>query len=169
MKVLLDDTNRFLGFSLDPLLEGGYDIPLPPEPYEEYVRGENDWVHDPLPHALEAAKKKQVEIFSAACHAEITAGFISSALGSPYTYSSELEDQINLMGAASIAPEVGTLDYVCADANGVRQARPHTRAQLQQVYGDGAMHKAMLIYKFHTLRAQVEAAETAAQLASIEW
>lgn len=169
MRVLLDNDNKCMGFSRDPLFSGGHDIPLPPEPFNEYIRVGDDWVHSPPPPPLEEAKTNKVQALSEQCHEDITAGFVSMALGSQHLYSSQLEDQINLMGAASIAPEVGTLDYVCADIDGVRQARPHTRAQLQQVYGDGAMHKSERIYRFHLLRAQVEVAETVEAVEAIIW
>lgn len=112
------------------------------------------------------AKISKVKELSDACSNAIRSGFQSSALGEPHHYSSELEDQLNLLGATLLGVD---LDYVCSNAEGLKIARSHTSAQMQQVYGDGAMTKQILIYQFHQLRQQVEAAESVEAVGTISW
>ncbi|MGA7934721.1 MAG: hypothetical protein WCA35_14345 [Kovacikia sp.] len=100
------------------------------------------------------------------CTQTIRSGFGSLALGSLHRYSSELEDQINLLGATALG---AALYYVCSDSEGVKMARFHTQAQLLQVYQDGVTMKQQNIYHFHELRLAVESAETISDVNAINW
>ena len=51
-------------------------------------------------------KSKKIMEFAEFANNEIIKGFVSSALGNPYFYDSELEDQINLIGAVTSASEM---------------------------------------------------------------
>ena len=88
---------------------------------------------------------------NAACKAAIEGGFESSALGAVYTYESKLEDQLNLIGAASAGVE---LPYQCTDAAGVKAEVVHTAAQVQRVFADGVAFKST---KLSECRAAVAA------------
>lgn len=119
----------------------------------------------PAPTLAESKTAKNAEI-NAACEAAIVGGFASSALGSPHTYDSELEDQLNLIGAVGLGTD---LPYRCADAVGVKEFRLHTAAQLKQVAADGAAIKLAALEKAATLKAQVQAAADAAAVGAVVW
>lgn len=120
---------------------------------------------DYVPSLGETQAAKTAEI-NAACTAAIVGGFSSSALGASHTYDSELEDQLNLIGAVGLGID---LPYRCADANGVKEFRLHTAAQLKQVAADGAMVKLAALENAATLKAQVQAAADAASVAAVVW
>ena len=101
------------------------------------------------------------------CNAQISAGFTSDALGTTHGYGSALEDQINLIGSASMGVDVS---YVCTDvATNLKGVYPHTAAQIKKVLVDGAIVKLALIQKYRTLADAVISATTAAQIAAINW
>ena len=123
---------------------------------------------DPLP-ALRAAKITQLQ---AHARESIVGGFQSSAVGSPHWYDGDIEDQINIMGAA----QAGTaLPFRCTpvDSNGnptgPRAFVPHTAAQLKQVYQDGVAFKLGQLQKLENLKAAVEAATTEADIEAVVW
>lgn len=114
----------------------------------------------------EAPKNVKREEINMACEAAIVGGFQSSALGSPHTYDSSRDDQLNLVGAANASID---MPYTCTDANGVKTEVLHTAAQLKQVYLDGIAFKAAQLSKARTLKAQIDAAKTQAALDKIVW
>ena len=117
--------------------------------------------------SLEALRADKVAELSAACHAAIVAGFESAALGSPHRYQSDLEWQVNLLGAKDLGTDV---DFTCTEvATEVTAARTHTAAQIAQVYGDGATRKMALLAQYRTLKADALAATTEAELAAVVW
>lgn len=128
------------------------------------------WVNLDEAKSLNVLKIEKLQELSAQCQAAILAGFESPALGALHRYSSQLEDQANLTQAnvlAQIAQQ--PISYVCTDLAGVKQARMHTPEQLAQVLIDGGTIKAQLIYKFHELRQQVEAAGSLEEVKSVQW
>lgn len=125
-----------------------------------------DAANESLPPTLEQVKAQRIALFDQGCRLEILAGFGSDALGAPHHYSAQLEDQLNLIGSTLLGVDV---PYVCTDTEGIKEARLHTAAQMSQVYGDGATAKSQKIFKFHALRAQVEAAETIESVNLINW
>lgn len=120
----------------------------------------------PAPPTLDQLKADKIAEINAACRAEIVGGFVSQALGSPYTYDSQEEDQLNLIGAAGLGVDI---PYRCADAAGIKAFRQHTAAQLRQVATDGAMVKLGALQKAANLKAQVAAAVTEADVAAVVW
>ena len=134
------------------------------EPMQGQLRYENGRIV--REQTLEELKQAKLQELDAAAQAVITGGFVSEALGSPHLYSSQLEDQINLLGAVLAGVD---LDYVCTDAAGVKAARRHTAAQIRKVYEDGLAHKATHIYRYHQLAAQVQQADSPEALQSISW
>ena len=115
---------------------------------------------------LDIAKAAKTAEINAACAAAIVGGFASSALGTAHTYDSELEDQLNLIGAVGLGID---LPYRCADEAGVKAFRLHTAAQLKQVAADGAAIKLAALEKAATLKAQVQAAVDAAAVEAVIW
>jgi len=113
----------------------------------------------------------KIKALSASCKAEILAGFVSSALGAAYKYDGDLESQLNLAGAKDYAVTNNVnVDFTCTkQATGVKAAVTHTPAQIQQAFNDGAVFKMARLSKFRTLKAQVEAAATVADVKAVTW
>lgn len=115
----------------------------------------------------EAQAQKRNELNSA-CRDAIVSGFTSSALGSPHTYASTFEDQLNLIGAKSAGV---ALPYPCRDANGVKADVPHTAVQLVQVFNDGMAIKVAALAKCRTLKNTVydPLTDTIAKVQAVVW
>jgi hypothetical protein len=144
------------------------------------------WAYDganfsapPLYATLAEAIAGQTEVLYKACAAAIVAGFSSSALGAPYTYPSQPNDQSNLIGAqgASLAPNLPagwTIKFWCA----TQPAAPgvpvwamvaHTPAQIQQVLADGVAQREAYSAKLDGLIAQLNQAVTIAAAEAVTW
>ena len=116
---------------------------------------------------LDQVKEAKRAALNDLCNAQISAGFTSDALGTTHGYGGALEDQINLIGSASMGVDVS---YVCTDvATSIKGVYPHTAAQIKKVLVDGAIVKLALIQKYRTLANTVISATTAAQIAAINW
>ncbi|MCK9818599.1 hypothetical protein M1B35_31885, partial [Pseudomonas sp. MAFF 302046] len=104
-----------------------------------------------------------------ACETAITAGFWSEALGTAHQYGSQLDDQLNLTGV--ILAGLDSL-YACRDAEGVKDFRPHTAAQLRQVGDDFTLYKLQLLQKANGLKQKLDEALANADmdaLAAVTW
>ena len=110
------------------------------------------------------------ERINAACRAQIVAGFESSALGAAHLYPFKPEDQSNLMSTFMLS-QISAMDkpFKCWDSSGVSSYRMHTTAQLQQVGQDAETHKMAALVKANTLKAQIAAATTLAEIEAIVW
>jgi hypothetical protein len=147
----------------------GFLLGIEPDPvlHTQEVPGENSvwdgqgWVDD----MATLLANKIIEL-NAACEAKIISGFDSVALGSSYTYQSDRDDQLNLIGV--VASGVDQV-FKCQDSNGDWDYRPHTIEQLTVVLNDGATRKTSLIIECSTLKAQAAAATTKAELDAIVW
>lgn len=140
------------------------------------------WVYDPatgtfsdpsIPTRAEA-QATQIATITGACGAAITAGFQSSALGAPYTYPSELEDQMNLNGSVTDAlinqnMSGWTTQFKCADSTGTWTYRTHTSPQMQKVGQDFIAYKLAQLSRKEQLVAQVNAAADVATVQGITW
>lgn len=121
--------------------------------------------------ALTSAKAAKIAFLSAACKSEITGGFVSSALGSAHKYDGELEWQLNLAGAKdyTIANNVSA-EFTCTNqATGVKAGVVHTPAQITQAFNDGVVFKMARLSKYRTLKTQVEAMTTIADVETVNW
>lgn len=119
--------------------------------------------YDPLPEA----RAKRIAELSEQCGAAIVGGFTSSALGSVHHYDGGIEDQVNIMGAAMAGVD---LPFRCRD-DVLREKifRPHTAAQMAQVYADGVAFKLQQLARLETLRAAVNNASTLEEVYSVVW
>lgn len=115
---------------------------------------------------LAIAKTKKIFEIDNDCKKAIISGFESSALGSSYRYDSTLEDQTNLIGAASLNVDI---DYACYDTNNIKAFRPHTVAQLKQVLIDGLQVKLQCLVKARELKDQVGTVDTISEVNAIVW
>lgn len=125
----------------------------------------------PIVINADVMKAKKIAALSSACKAEILSGFVSSALGAAHKYDGDLESQMNLAGAKdyAVANNVA-VNFTCTNqATGVKASVSHTPAQIQQAFNDGAAFKMSRLSKFRTLKAQVEAAATVAEVEAVVW
>lgn len=123
---------------------------------------------------LERAVAAQLALLSAACSAQIMAGFQSSALGLPHTYPAKPLDQQNLTASvlASLMPGLlagWTTPFWCADAAGVWAYTPHSAVQIQQVGQDGKAAVLAALTRNQTLAQQVAAATTVQAVQAVVW
>jgi hypothetical protein len=124
--------------------------------------------------SIEALRTRKAVEMSQRCADTILAGFVSSALGSAYTYPAKLNDQANLTASvlASVLPSSGpdwSTPFWCADVDGKWEFRMHTAAQIQQVGVDAKVAILTCMTINEQLQAQIIAAETTADLAEITW
>lgn len=123
---------------------------------------------------LISSKSAKIAELSAACQAQIYAGFQSSALGAAHTYPAKDKDQANLSGSvvASLLPGLPanwTTPFWCEDATGSWSFVQHTAAEIQQVGTDGKSAILAALQKNSTLAAQVMAAANVADVQAIVW
>jgi hypothetical protein len=125
---------------------------------------------------LDRVKADRIAALSAACQAQIYAGFESSALGAPHHYPAKDRDQSNLAGSvvASLLPGLPSgwiTPFWCMDAAGNWAFKPHTVAQIQRVGADGKAAIVAALERNAILAAQVmdPATDTAEKVAAIVW
>ena len=132
------------------------------EPGQVWQNGQ--WVDD-IPAAVERRYSERVEEIDATCSLQITSGFWSAVLGERYCYSTTLDDQVNLSGAASLGVD---LTYPCADQDGIKAYRPHTAAQLRQVADSFTRMRLQLLQQAYSLKEGLQQARDAKDLAGLE-
>ncbi len=123
---------------------------------------------------LQAVQTIQKAIVTKSCVSAMTGGFLSSALGAPYTYPSTLTDQHNLSGSvvASLLPNLPsgwTTSFWCMDSTGAWAFTPHTAAQIQQVGLEGKAWIVTCQQQKASLDAQINAAQTVSAVQSVIW
>lgn len=119
---------------------------------------------------LTELKQDKTNKINLACQQEIIGGFISSALGEPHKYDSDIIDQLNFMQAYAIAKiKSQPVPYRIWSNDGTKQFYPHTAEQFEIAYQDGAIIKAQALQKCATLKAQIELATTQEELEAIVW
>ena len=129
---------------------------------------------DPVGPTLAQAQAAQTVLLSTSCQVAITAGAVSSALGSPYTYPTKTTDQTNLAAAVNLSTLPGnavgwTVPIMCESAIGVWARVPHTMAQVQKAGQDVFMQILGLLMKNDSLSAQVAAAGSVSAVQLITW
>ncbi|OMI18830.1 DUF4376 domain-containing protein [Leptospira weilii] len=120
-------------------------------------------IHTKSGWIIDLVQKKDflIKLVNSICESEITAGFISSALGAPHFYSSDRDDQLNLVGLVSL--NVPVL-YKCTDSDGVKKYRNHSADQIKQVLNDGAIRKSFLLQECARLKSEIQSAESVEKL-----
>ncbi len=146
---------------LGPLSPGLTAVPRPGAGYQWLGNG---WVR-----SATALFESQLLAINQACERLVTAGFVSSALGEPHQYDSQLYDQLNLTGAILRGAD---MLFPCRDGAGGRQFCLHSAAQLHQVGDDFTLYKMELLQKANQLKLlldQALAADDVAGIAGIVW
>lgn len=123
---------------------------------------------------LAGYKQQQISLIAAASITAQTSGFTSSALGSEYSYPSDLQDQANLNAVATsstfpIQPAGATYAFWCTSSTGVSGFVSHTAAQIQRVGMDGLAAIMAQKAKQWDLTQQIAAATTVAAVQAIVW
>lgn len=123
---------------------------------------------------LAQAQAAKIAALSAACQADIFAGFHSSALGADHLYPFKVTDQRNLSDSVLASTLPGraadwTTPFWCADSAGVWAMRLHTAAQIQQAGDDAMARKLACMAQNDTLAGQVMAATTIEAVEAITW
>ena len=133
-------------------------------------------VLQPIPTAslVATAQAIQAAQLTTDCKNAITGGFVSSALGSSYTYPSTMIDQHNLAASvtASLLPNLPsgwTTPFWAMNNVGTWSFMPHTAAQIQQVGLDGKAWVVSCQEKLAGLNAQIAAAQTVAAVQAVTW
>ena len=128
----------------------------------------------PTPPTLDELILSKSNELNLACQNAIYQGFISSALGSPYTYPAKDKDQTNLIASvtSSLYPSLAS-DWVtpfwCEDSLGTWAYRLHNASQIQQAGADGKAAILECLSKNAGLQYQAMTATSADQLALIIW
>ena len=105
---------------------------------------------------------------SLACEQDIINGFESDALGGVYTYQSDRDDQLNLIGMVA----AGTDDYFKCSigiSKEVWNYELHTATQLKQVLNDGKIIKLQKLQAFATKKTAVNNSTTVEDIELVEW
>lgn len=134
----------------------------------KYVNGQMVLRTDADMFDLVQYKQVKIDLLSATCKSEILSNFTSNALGTVHSYGFEADDQTNLGGSlgainASLCPP--SFDWRTKDAGSL----PHTIAQFKVLFTDGMIHKQTNIYKYWTLKSQVEACTDKVSVDAIVW
>ena len=123
---------------------------------------------------LGQCRNRKAASLRAACQQEICNGYVSKALGAPFTYPASEIDQRNMIAAvlASLAPRLPVewaTPVWCADENGIWAMRDHTAEQIQQAGANGRSAVVAAQRKLARLLDQVSACADRVDLEVIVW
>ena len=114
---------------------------------------------------LKNAKEAKIDELNKSCD-DALKDFESSALGSPYIYDGDLEDQINIIGAINLGVP---FYFRCRKEDGAKENLLHTAEQLKKVFADGVKYKSDILHKCAILKAKVESAQSIEEAQSISF
>lgn len=132
--------------------------------YQEWLAAGN--VPEPIETLVEA-KARRVGELRASYAAALQGGFVSSGLGTPHRYMSDLSSQVKLAGGAACG---ATVQYECVEvATEAETVKSHTAAQMRQVLVDGKDAAVAFKLRLRDRVAQVMASTTLAQVNAVIW
>ncbi len=134
------------------------------QPGQDQVWKNGAWVDDTAAILAKVYQEKLIEL-NTACSQYIEAGFSSAALGELHSYSSSLEDQVNLTGLVFSGLDSA---YPCV-TNGVRQFLAHTREQLLQVNKDLVLFKQAALQHADKLKRDAAQDKKVKALRAVAW
>lgn len=116
---------------------------------------------------LESARNRKIEDINQAAGDELIGGFWSNGSGQNCFYDTDIEDQLNMIGAVLANEDT----YYRCFVEGIEEKQwvPHTAAQLRQVFDDGKLWKTQILQKASQLKSLAKSATTFAELDSIQW
>jgi len=114
-----------------------------------------------------AMQTERIIELSESAKLDIVNGFTSSALGTQHWYDSNLEDQLNLIGAT--ASTIDVLFGVRETEFGPKLYKNHTHVELLNVLSDGKNVKLFVLQKFNNKRDVILLATTEAEIDAITW
>ncbi|MDI7202070.1 hypothetical protein QMM44_01215 [Leptospira santarosai] len=116
---------------------------------------------------IDVVQKKDslVKLVNSICEQKIVSGFASTALSVSYFYSSDRDDQLNLVYLVSLNSSVS---YKCTDQNGIKEYRNHTAEQIRQVLADGAVLKSFYFQRAAALNKGIVFAKSLDALKEVE-
>jgi hypothetical protein len=123
------------------------------------------------PPDLAGIRAAKIAELSDVCQQTIMGGFHSTALGTNHRYSSEEEDQANLVGAVSLVNIMNqSIPYTCTNlTTGEKRSPFHTPSQIRAVFLHGAAHKQTQIARFHAMRVAIELSTNPAEIQAMTW
>jgi hypothetical protein len=117
----------------------------------------------PTLYDLKADKQATIESYR---NDSISQSINSNALGAPHTYSAKAENRNFLNNLITLGIDS---KFTCADANGVKERRMHTHAQLLALAHDIEAHISAQFDHYELKLAAIAAATTPAELEAITW
>ena len=122
---------------------------------------------------LEQAKDAKLQLLQSACQSAITAGFMSSALGTPNYYGSLQTDQINLQtmfaASQSNSPPAAYFIYCSQVTTQNPPLVSHSREQMLQVMTDLNAYRTVQQQKYAALVVNIQAAKALKDVQNIAW
>jgi hypothetical protein len=116
-------------------------------------------------YILNYHKQLKIDILSESCDEIIVGGFTAT---NGHHYRTNRDDQLNM-----VAKNVQLLhDETIVEVNWKTEDVGyvlHTRQEWLTVYNEGVAHKETNLYKYNTLKAQVESATTHAEILLVAW
>lgn len=127
----------------------------------------NESVVETAEEKLNKCKTEKIAEINSVCSKHITAGFISSALGTQHFYQSTEQDQTNLKTAAQSYKD---RTFKCRDLKTDETIFVvHTQAQIQAVHEDFCdLLEACLLHAFNK-KEEIKSAKSAEDLKLIKW
>lgn len=144
----VDANGKYIG-NVEPGTYAALVPQAPSQPWMVWDFQAAQWKDGRILDDFKDLKIEQIDIY---IRNHIEAGFTSSALGSPYHYDYQLEDQINLADAVSLGTSVM---YKCTDSSGNKTLVLHTASQIQTVRNDATNFKMQLLQQSAELKQQV--------------
>jgi hypothetical protein len=114
---------------------------------------------------FEERKKDKIQEMSSVCEQKIIEGFLAS---NGHHYRTNRDDQLNMLGKKiDIQDNVNilTVYWKTEDVGYVT----HTREEWLQMFKEACHHKELNLFKYNTLKMQVENATTDAEILAVNW
>jgi len=144
---------------------------IPDDQSQDIAKNPSHYIHQNGQFILTEAhlntikQRKKVEL-DAECNRAILAGFTSATTGHFYKFDQEAQDNFSQQSTLLLLkPDISEVYWKTEDAGIVL----HTRDQFINVVFEAGQHKQQKIAKYWTLKAQVQAATTRAEVDAINW
>ena len=116
---------------------------------------------------LDYHKTIKEQHFSNLAEEEIIKGFVSPTTG--YTYRTNRDDQLNMLGQFVFAKEFPDMETIYWKVEEEGTQMPHSREDFLQIVMEGFEHKLNILTKLDQLRQQIREATSDEELVTINW